>query len=384
MEWGIRPSAMIGYSFGEYVAACISGVMSLEDAMRLTASRGRVIEELPGGAMTSVPLSKEDVSPLLDNSLSLAIDNGPSCIVAGGTGAVEAFEQTLKEKKIFCMRLPNSHPLHSHMMDAVMAEFEEEMRKIELRKPSIPYVSNVTGTWIDENDAIDPEYWVRHLRQTVRFAEGLDAITRQADAVYIEVGPGRDLRSLLMRRLDDEQASRVVNLLPPEGYDRGADDYLLHRLGYLWQAGLAVDWRQFNRYHQVQRISLPSYPFNKQYYPVDSSNMQAAVNQTKSTRGSQLEDWFYIPQWRRQPLKAAVQRKESGDSDVIVFASLSIPSSRGPSHCAFPILNSARLPSAISSILYLRTLNIETIFPIYWKSRSHCRHLSLNVMFVCL
>jgi amino acid adenylation domain-containing protein len=320
MEWGIRPSAMIGYSFGEYVAACVAGALTLEGALKLVAARGRLIQESAEGAMTSVPLAKEEVLPLLNLSLSLAIDNGPSCIVAGEAAAVDALEQQLKGRKIFCMRLPNSHALHSHMMEPLLDSFEAAVREIELKKPSIPYVSNVTGHWIDESEVTNPKYWVRHLRQTVRFADGLDVIAQEGDAVYIEVGPGRDLRSLLMRRLDEETAWKVVNLLPPAGYDRGADDYLLHRLGYLWQAGVAVDWGAFNSRRKARRVSLPTYPFQEQYYPVDGVSKTALPQANLSTRSPRLDDWFYIPQWRRQPLIGGHRDNEAGDSQLLIFA----------------------------------------------------------------
>ncbi|MCP5051684.1 MAG: type I polyketide synthase, partial [bacterium] len=162
MHWGIQPAAMMGYSFGEYTAACISGVFSLADALHVVVSRGQLIEKLPGGAMLSVPLPGEEVAPFLtasNNGLSLAIDNGPSCIIAGGHKAIVALEEKMKEKRLICMRLSSSHALHSKMMEPILKEFEEIVANVTLNKPQIPYISNRTGDWIAVQDALSPAYW---------------------------------------------------------------------------------------------------------------------------------------------------------------------------------------------------------------------------------
>jgi acyl transferase domain-containing protein len=174
MHWGIVPDAMIGHSIGEYAAACIADVFSLSDALMLVAARGRLMSEAGAGAMLAVPLPEESVGPMLDGrGLSLAAVNAPSlCVVSGAEGAIEEFARRLENSGVASKRLEIAYAFHSEMMDAVLPQFLKEVRKISLRAPSVPFVSNVTGTWITPEDATNPQYWVKHLRQTVRFSDG--------------------------------------------------------------------------------------------------------------------------------------------------------------------------------------------------------------------
>jgi acyl transferase domain-containing protein len=180
MKWGITPHAMIGYSFGEYAAACLSGVFSLEDALKLVVSRGKLIGQLPPGAMLSVPLPVEELEPLLagHDGLALAIDNGSSSIIAGENEKVDAFERKMKSKRYVCTRLPASHALHSPMMEPIVKEHEKIAAQVTLNKPRVPYISNVTGTWISSEQAANPAYWAKHLRETVRFADGIKELVK--------------------------------------------------------------------------------------------------------------------------------------------------------------------------------------------------------------
>ena len=173
MSWGIKPQAMIGHSIGEYVAACLAGVFSLEDALSLIAARGRLMDQCPTGSMLAVLLPENEVEPLLGDKLSLAAVNGPSlCVVAGPTKPVEQLEKRLTERGSDCRRLHTSHAFHSKMMEPVLKSFTEEAKKVKLHPPKIPYISNLTGTWITAAEATDANYWSSHLRQTVRFSDG--------------------------------------------------------------------------------------------------------------------------------------------------------------------------------------------------------------------
>ncbi|MCP5047027.1 MAG: type I polyketide synthase, partial [bacterium] len=182
MKWGIKPDAMIGHSIGEYTAACLSGVFTLEDALTLVCIRGKLMQKLPSGAMVSISLPEEDLFPLLNNRLSLAAVNAPSLsVVSGSLEAIEEFETQLKEKQYNCRRLHTSHAFHSEMMNPILEKFEEAVREVKLNKPKIPYISNLTGKWITEVDVKDPAYWTKQLRRTVRFANGLSELLKNTN-----------------------------------------------------------------------------------------------------------------------------------------------------------------------------------------------------------
>ena len=173
MSLGVEPAAMVGHSIGEYVAACLAGVLSLEDALAIVAFRGRLIYELPPGSMLAVPLAASEFH--LNGTLSLAAVNNPQlCVVSGPTSDIEAFEQGMTEHSVPCRRLFTSHAFHSAMMDPILERFESRLSNIAFHPPLIPYLSNVSGTWIKADEATDPAYWARHIRKTVRFSDDLD------------------------------------------------------------------------------------------------------------------------------------------------------------------------------------------------------------------
>ena len=210
MAWGVHPQAMIGHSIGEYVAACLAGVLSLEDALMLVATRGRLVQQLPSGAMLAVALPEKEMHPLLGTKLSLAAINGPSlCVVSGPLDAVAQLEHQLTKQGVSCLRLHTSHAFHSAMMEPILEPFTGQVNTVPLKAPQIPYVSNVTGTWITPAEAMSPSYWVKHLRHTVRFAKGLHELLQEPERILLEVGPGRTL-STFARQHPDKAPEQVV------------------------------------------------------------------------------------------------------------------------------------------------------------------------------
>ncbi|MCP5045525.1 MAG: acyltransferase domain-containing protein, partial [bacterium] len=300
IKWGVTPWGMIGYSFGEYTAACIAGVFSLEDALKLVIARGRLMSKSPAGAMLSVPLTREELEPLLDQNseLSLGIDNGPSCIVSGSPEAVETFERQLKEKRLMSMRLPLSHPLHSPNMEPVLKEFEEVVKGFELKEPQIPYISNVTGKWIVPEDAVSPAYWANHLGQTVYFADGVKELLKETNALFVQIGPGRDLFTLMSRYVTPESEQEVINLVRPREKEVSDVYYLLTKIGQLWLYGQEVDWVQFNSFQERSRIPLPTYPFERRLFRLKRTllgkdgqlNIAALEQQLPETDTGPMED----------------------------------------------------------------------------------------------
>jgi phthiocerol/phenolphthiocerol synthesis type-I polyketide synthase E len=271
MQWEILPRAMMGYSFGEYTAAHLAGVFSLEHALGLLVSREKLIQKLPAGAMLSVPRPAGEVDPLLGEELSLAVDNGGSCIVGGTVEAVDAFEARMKKKRLLCVRLTVPHAIHSPMMDSILEEFETAVGRIPLNEPCIPYVSNVTGSWIQPSQVTTPRYWRDHMRQTARIADGLVQLLRIEDAAFIEVGPGVVLSTMVRQLIDREAAQPVVNLMrsPEQKLEDGA--YLWGKIGRLWLYGKRIDWTAFHGGETVGRVPLPTYPFDQIPFPVSLS-----------------------------------------------------------------------------------------------------------------
>jgi amino acid adenylation domain-containing protein len=275
-EWGIMPRALLGDSLGEYAAACLAGVISLEDALRVVALRARAIEALPAGALLAVPLAESETVRLLDREgdLALAAVNGPDlCVVAGPVAAVEALEAALVERGTPGRRLAATHAFHSPLLRPVAAELARLLAGIELRAPRIPWISNVTGTWITAEEATDPEYWVRQMLSPVRLAAGLAGIVRERSWVLLEVGPGQSLSSLALQM--GREGTVAVPALRPVWEERPDQAFALTALGRLWLAGVPVDWTGFRGEERRRRVMLPTYPFERKRYWVERGMEQA-------------------------------------------------------------------------------------------------------------
>jgi acyl transferase domain-containing protein/nucleoside-diphosphate-sugar epimerase len=318
MAWGVHPAAMIGHSVGEYVAACLSGVMSPSDALSLIATRGKLMQRLPRGAMLAVPLSAEAASRRLDGGLALAASNAPELsVVSGPIPAVEALEARLREEGIAGRRLHTSHAFHSAMMDPILEDFAGEVRRAKLDAPRIPYVSNVTGRWIRPEEATDPAYWATHLRQTVRFSEGVAELLRGPVHLLLEVGPGRVLGALAGHHRGT--AVPVIPSLRDARDPRSDVACLLEAAGRLWEGGVEIDWRGFRGGERRRRVPLPGYPFERERHWVEPR--RGAVR-SAAPRSADPADRFWIPSWRRSspppaPAKVAERWLVLGGDDEL-------------------------------------------------------------------
>jgi acyl transferase domain-containing protein/thioesterase domain-containing protein/acyl carrier protein len=299
---GIEPAAMVGHSIGEFVAACLAGVFSLEDALHLTAWRGRLMYGLPAGSMTAVPLLPGDI--YLNGTLALAAINNPKmCVVSGPTASIAALEQRLAKQSVSSRRLVTSHAFHSKMMDPILAEFEERLRTIKLNPPRMPYLSNVTGTWIQPEEATDPAYWARHLRQTVRFSDNLSELLCNPANLLVEVGPGNVLATLA--RQQGGTAAKAWSSLPHPNEATPALRSALTTLGHLWTQGVDVDWTKLNNPASVQRVSLPTYPFEHQRFWIEPDKLGTAITApafSSATPADALS--FYRRSWKNIPADA--------------------------------------------------------------------------------
>lgn len=242
-SWGLRPAVMIGYSLGEYVVATLSGVLTLEGAVKLVAQRARLIDRSPEGAMLAVMLPEEQVNALLGDKLSLSAVNGPEfCVVAGPGPAVDELHTRLMAQGVAARRVKSTHAFHSKMMEPLAAEVTALAATLDLKAPTVPYISNVTGRPITAEQATDPAYWARHLCSPVRFADGLAAIGD--GPLLLETGPGQTLSSLAAAARDGDTTAVVASMRHPmELQDDTA--VLLKALGRLWTGNAQAAWDTF-------------------------------------------------------------------------------------------------------------------------------------------
>ncbi|MCP4560715.1 MAG: amino acid adenylation domain-containing protein [Bosea sp.] len=273
MSWGLQPSAMIGHSVGEFAAACLAGVFSLEDALSLVARRGRMMQELPGGAMLAVRLPDAEIAALARDGVSVAAVNAPGMgVLAGPFEAIEALEAELAQRGATHRRLQTSHAFHSGMIDPLVAPFTEAVAAIRLNAPELPYISGVTGDWVSAEQTTDPSYWARHAREPVRFADGIATLARSLSPILLEVGPGAALASFALQGAGAGRAA--ISCLPDAQGD--AEAMLAAAIGRLWTAGIAPDWSAYQAGSQPRRVSLPTYPFERSRHWVEAPAASAS------------------------------------------------------------------------------------------------------------
>ena len=308
-SWGIEPAAMTGHSMGEYTAACLAGVLSLKDALFIVTLRGKLFETLPEGGMVSVPMTEEALKPYLIDGLSIAVINNPElCVVSGEVAALEKLEAALAEKEVEYRRVRINVAAHSPMLDPILDEFGCELAKIQFNPPTMPFISNVTGTWIQSEEATDPQYWVRHLRHTVRFADGLGTLLQEPNRVFLEVGPGQTLSSLLRTHPEKDKTHTAVASLRHRKEELSDLQFALTSLGRLWLSGVMPDWQAFYADELRYRVPLPTYPFERQRYWIEPGTTLfsgAEATKTVLAKMPELEDWFYKRTWQLTDKPAA-------------------------------------------------------------------------------
>ena len=308
MSWGIRPQAAIGHSIGEYVAATVAGVFSLEDALEIVATRGQLMQKCPPGGMLAVSLTETQVKPYLvksnlNSDLTIAVINASNmCVVSGSNDAITKLEENLTAEGISSRRLHTSHAFHSPMMESAIEPFVTKMQQIKLHPPSLPFISNVTGTWITPEQATDPNYWGNHLRQTVRFFDGITEILQQSSPILLEVGAGRTLSTIAKQAIANQKQSVLsLNSLRHPQEKKSDIALILNTLGQLWKSGIKVDWKGFHSGKKRQRVPLPTYPFERKRYWVElqEDHISSQKEDIPATKKSDIADWFYLPSWKR-------------------------------------------------------------------------------------
>ncbi|GAA3446651.1 SDR family NAD(P)-dependent oxidoreductase [Planomonospora venezuelensis] len=315
-SWGVEPAGMIGHSIGEYVAATVAGVFDLPGALRLVAARGRLMQSMPPGSMLALRLDEAEVRESLPDGLSIATVNGPgTCVVAGPTGLVEEYGARLAEQGVGRTMLRTSHAFHSAMMDPVLAEFHEIVASIPRNAPALPFLSNVTGTWITAEDAVDPAYWTRHLRSAVRFGDCVATLLSEGEWRLVECGPGRQLAGLARTQLPSGAPAPLASLPGPA--DPKSDPEVLYAAaGSLWTAGIRLDAEALGA--PGRRVPLPAYPFERSHHWVPVlPDPQLIYPVPPRTGALPVEEWFSLPAWRQEPVPVS---GAPGPDRCLVFA----------------------------------------------------------------
>jgi acyl transferase domain-containing protein len=302
LSWGVVPDAMLGYSIGEFTAATLAGVFRLADALTLVAERARLTEKAPPGSMLAVPLPADRVAEILDGDVWLAIDEGPAlCVVAGTETAVRGLADRLAADGMPAMRVRAGHPFHCPLLADVAEEFGALVDTVPRGRPRIPYLSNVTGDWITDEQAVDGRYWARHLCQPVRFAQGLRQIWRRPGRALLEIGPGQAMTSAALQALSgDEAAGKLAVASMPGAFDTQPESKsLLSAAAKLWLHGAEIDWRSTHTGRAPARVPLPTYPFERVRYWIDGATEPTAP---PAARRPDLSAWFSVPTWESTAL----------------------------------------------------------------------------------
>lgn len=293
MHWGIQPTVLCGHSVGEFVAAHLAGIFSLKDALLLVAIRGKLVSGLPGGSMLSVRTSFDNLSQILPESLSLAAVNSDLlCVISGEDKDITDFAEVLEQKEVPNRLLLTSHAFHSNMMNPVLGDFEEEVKKTKLNIPQTPIISTVTGKFLTDSEAIDPLYWTNHLRAAVRFSNAMDTALELEDILFLEVGPGRALTTLSQQKKKAKSATSISSLVFP-GENENSYHTVLTALGQLWLKGIEPDWQTFYKKQSRQRVLLPTYVFDRKPCwvnpPLDQVNIKKPAQPIESKNGQSIQ-----------------------------------------------------------------------------------------------
>ncbi len=307
MDWGIRPDTVIGYSFGEYVAACVAGVFSAEDIMKVIWTRENLVQAQPVGGMLSVPMTHEEAAPFLTGDLSLAIDNGESCVLSGPLAELAKIEETLKSRRMLGVRLNIEYAAHSQLMAPAVKDLVGAVKGIRLSKGDIPAISGITGNFMTESQALDPGYWGEHLKRPTLFYQGICKLLDN-ETVFIEIGAGWDLCALVGRIVGSGAANRLVSLVPPAQKKQSPLDFWWKKIGQLWGHGITVDWAAVARREARYRLPLPGYPFQRQDFTLPEryhrqllSGGGNSENTGTLRKRDSIDEWLYIATWKQSP-----------------------------------------------------------------------------------
>lgn len=306
---GVVPDALVGHSIGEYVAACLSGVMDYKTALCVIQLRAQLMEMTEPGSMLAISANEETVVQLIQNHpVSIAACNTPSnTVISGASYIIEDLKQELSAKHLLVKRLNTSHAFHSLLMEPILEDFTRAIEKIELQHHTIPFISNISGEWAQDHEVMNPEYWVNHIAQTVRFSDSLELLIENEFNVFLEVGPGSTLTQfikeishnnskLLLRNVNNHPNSFSAS--PSRAHTEPTRNTVqwLKVIADLWLQGIKVDWHYFNQNRSRARLPLPTYPFERQRFWISPS---ASQDSGRSYEKQPYAQWFYEQSWKR-------------------------------------------------------------------------------------
>nr|WP_315248556.1 polyketide synthase [uncultured Flavobacterium sp.] len=320
IEIGIKPSALIGHSLGEYVAACISGVFSIEDVLKIISKRGELMEQISNGKMLAISSTYEVVKKIIGEKVDVAAVNEASvCVISGDDNSVNEIFEILQNEGIPSKYLNSSHAFHSKMMQPIVIDFVEYVRQFQLNAPTIPFVSNVSGDWINPNDAQNPQYWGDHIVSTVKFSKGIDVLLNDVDNIFIEVGPGSTLSNYVRRNPNKERGRVILSSIGKTLGGKFENIEFKNLLGRLWLEGINIKWETYFQWEgDKNRVSLPTYPFQRETYSVLRNN---SYNNKKISQNVKLDmqDWLFTPSWKSKD-NFSDKKKLVLDEPLLVFA----------------------------------------------------------------
>jgi acyl transferase domain-containing protein len=309
--WGIKPAAVLGHSLGELAAACVAGVFSPEDGIRLACERGRLMGEMPAGAMVAVQLDSSSAERFLRDGLCISVLNGPRlCAISGSIVEMKGLEDRLAEAHVEFRRLNTSHAFHHSSMHKAAERFLEVLQRVELKEPKIPLLSNLTGDWMTAEEAVDPAMWAHGIAGQVRFSECMTRLLEHRDPLLLECGPGMALSSIARSHMGTQQSVVVTSM--PGGGDASEYVSVLAAAGAVWQSGAPLDWHAMWAGREAQRVSLPAYPFQRQRYWVEGS-ASPAMRPSSPAAGDVQSSNAYVPSWQTSD---APRPETTNDSDT--------------------------------------------------------------------
>ncbi len=297
---GIKPSIMIGHSLGEYTAACIAGIFSTENALKIIKKRAELISSLEEGNMLAVGINSCCAEKYTESHISLAAVNAPKlCVFAGQKDNINTLYTRFAEDNIFCKKINTSHAFHSFMMDQILDEFREFISNIKLNKPSIPFISNISGNQITGEEAVSPDYWTDHIRKTVNFYKGADKLINEDKYILLEVGPGRTLSTLI--NMNESAADKTIIQSLPEK-DKNSTLMFYSAVGNMWCLGVEADFEKLDNQQDKFIIPLPTYEFDlKSYWIKPDTDKQ---NNIQNQKRNSTNKWFYAPAWKKKQIVA--------------------------------------------------------------------------------
>ena len=332
-SWGVSPDVVIGHSIGEFAAGTHAGIFSLDDATRIVAERGRLMWAMEPGSMASVLLSADELAEYLPNDVHVAALNAPNMtVVSGPTNAIEAVVEQLSERGARSTLLATSHAFHSPMMEDAAAEFESFLNGVALSTPQCRMASNVTGTWLTDEQATSPAYWASQIRKPVRFSDCVSLVADDIDgAVFIELGPGHAMTTLTQQNpsvdLDDTTCATItVKRQQGEQTEVGETVAARAAVAALWCAGVTPDWEALGQ-QGGRRVPLPTYPFERVEHWAPARRHQLALPQfgelteQPAVRRNPADQWLWAPTWTRLPYDEPRRTRDSGATTVAFLPS---------------------------------------------------------------